>query len=89
MLLIQSTFGAIALATSFIGLLPQSWKAFKTKSTQDVSTAMVLNYLLCSIAWIIYGICIKAGFVVSSNVVGLASCLLLLFQKRHYDKTHS
>jgi MtN3 and saliva related transmembrane protein len=47
---------------------------------------MLLNYLLCSIAWIIYGSCINASFVIISNVVGLASVLLLIFQKHYYDQ---
>lgn len=87
MLIIQSAFGTIALATSFIGLLPQSYKAFKTKSTHDISMAMLLNYLICSLAWIIYGMCIHAGFVISSNIVGVASCVLLIWQKAYYDKS--
>jgi len=86
MLIIQSTFGAVALITSFIGLLPQSYKAFKTRSTHDISMVMLLNYLCCSVAWIIYGYSIHAGFVIISNIVGLLSSLLLILQKKHYDK---
>lgn len=82
---IQSLFGAIALITSFVGLLPQSYKAFKTRSTLDISMIMLMNYLMCSIAWIIYGICIRANFVIASNVVGLGSVALLILQKRYYD----
>lgn len=85
MLMIQSLFGFIALITSFVGLLPQSFKAYKTRSTQDISLLMILNFLLCSVAWIIYGICINAGFVVASNIVGLLSSVLLIAQKRYYD----
>ena len=85
MFVVQSIFGYVALITSFIGLLPQSLKAYKTRSTQDVSMLMVLNYLLCSLAWIIYGTCIDAGFVVASNVVCLLSSVLLIGQKRYYD----
>lgn len=85
MFIIQSLFGFIALITSFVGLLPQSFKAYKTRSTQDISLLMILNFLLCSVAWIIYGICINAGFVVASNIVGLLSSVLLIAQKRYYD----
>lgn len=86
---IESFFGAIALITSFVGLLPQSYKAFKTRSTTDISMTMLVNYVICSVAWIIYGICIHAGFVVSSNIVGLASAMLLVIQKRYYDERSS
>ena len=85
MLWFQSLFGAIALITSFIGLLPQSYKAYKTRSTLDISMSMLFNYVLCSIAWIIYGSCIQSSFVIMSNIVGLASALLLVFQKKYYD----
>jgi len=86
MFYVQSLFGALALLTSCVGLLPQSYKAFKTRSTHDVSMLMLMNYLLCSVAWIIYGSCTSAGFVIASNVLGLASVLLLIFQKNYYDQ---
>ena len=85
MIIVQSLFGFVALITSFIGLLPQSYKAYKTRSTQDISMLMIMNYLLCSLAWIVYGTCISAGFVVASNVVCLLSSVLLIAQKRYYD----
>lgn len=85
MFIVQSIFGFVALITSFIGLLPQSYKAYKTRSTQDISMLMIMNYLLCSLAWIIYGTCISAGFVVASNVVCMLSSVLLIAQKRYYD----
>lgn len=81
----QSIFGIIALITSFIGILPQSYKAYKTRSTRDISMLMVVNCLLCSISWIVYGLCISSGFVVMSNIVGVVSCSLLILQKRYYD----
>jgi MtN3 and saliva related transmembrane protein len=89
MQLVQSFFGGIALATSFVGLLPQSFKAFKTRSTHDVSMLMLINYTCCSIAWVVYGYCIDASFVIMSNIVGLLSCILLIAQKIYYDNQPS
>ncbi|HTM64091.1 MAG TPA: SemiSWEET family transporter [Gammaproteobacteria bacterium] len=83
---VQNIFGVIALVTSFIGLLPQSYKAFKTRSTLDISMLMLVNYVICSLAWIIYGWEIQASFVIASNVVGLISALILILQKNWYDK---
>lgn len=77
--------GTIALVTSFIGLFPQIYKSFKTKSTHDISFIMLLNYLICSIAWIIYGMNTESLYVLASNVVGLVSSLILMMQKRYYD----
>lgn len=77
--------GLVAFITSFIGLLPQVIKSFKTRSTQDLSMMMLVNYLICSLAWIIYGSSTSSYFVISSNVVGLIVSLLLILLKRHYD----
>ena len=84
----ETVFGALALITSLIGLLPQSYKAFKTRSTTDVSMGMLINYLTCSTAWILYAICINSGFVLWSNVFCIFSCAALIWQKRHYDNLH-
>jgi MtN3 and saliva related transmembrane protein len=83
---VSSIFGVIALVTSFIGLLPQAYKAFRTRSTRDISMVMLLNYLLCSVAWIIYGNAVHAGFVVASNIIGFITAILLIAQKLYYDK---
>ncbi|KTD56911.1 MtN3/saliva family protein [Legionella sainthelensi] len=77
--------GVVAFITSFIGLLPQIVKSLKTRSTQDISMMMLINYLVCSLAWIIYGSSTNSFFVISSNVVGLIISLLLILLKRHYD----
>nr|WP_255666561.1 MULTISPECIES: SemiSWEET family transporter [unclassified Legionella] len=77
--------GIVAFITSFIGLLPQIIKSLKTKSTQDLSMIMLINYLICSVAWIIYGSSTDSFFVISANVVGLLVSLLLILLKRHYD----
>lgn len=77
--------GFIALITSFIGLLPQAIKSLKTKSTQDLSMLMLINYLICSLAWIVYGSSTNSFFVISSNVAGLIISLLLIYLKKRYD----
>ena len=82
--------GTIALITSLIGLLPQLFKALRTRSTEDISQVMLWNFTLCSIAWVVYGLATNALFVWASNVVGLVVCLLLILVKYHYDSsTHS
>lgn len=82
---VEEFFGHIALITSLIGLLPQIYKAYLTKSTQDISSLMLFNYVLCSVAWIVYGYYQKADCVVWSNIVGLLISLLSIMQKYYYD----
>ena len=83
---IQSFFGVISLATSVIGLLPQIYKSLKTRSTHDVSMVMLINYLICSFAWIVYGSYTASTFVLWSNIIGGASSVLLIVIKLNFDK---
>ena len=77
--------GTVALITSFVGLLPQVYKSIKTKSTHDISMMMLINYFVCSIAWIVYGGYTDSMFVLASNVLGLVSSFILIIQKNYYD----
>lgn len=78
-------FGIVATITSFVGFIPQIYRTYKIKSAHDISKTMLYNFLLCSIAWIVYGLYTDASFVVYSNVVCLISVLISIFQKRYYD----
>ena len=77
--------GIVALITSFIGLLPQVIKSLKTKSTADLSMLMLINYLICSLAWILYGLGTTSFFVLMANVAGFVISLLLIVMKKRYD----
>jgi len=82
---IEAFFGSIALITSIIGLLPQVYKSYKTKSTIDVSMAMLINWLVCSASWIIYGMYTSSTFVVWSNIAGTLFAAIAILQKLKYD----
>ncbi len=79
-------FGLIALITSIIGLCPQVYKSYRTKSTDDISMFMLINYLVCSIAWVIHGISIASQCVVWSNIFGTVIVCISIWQKRHYER---
>jgi MtN3 and saliva related transmembrane protein len=83
---IENIFGMIAFITSLIGLLPQIYKSYQTKSTQDVSMILLINWWICSSAWIIHGTCQGAMFVVWSNVFGLLTASIAIGQKYYYDR---
>lgn len=83
---ITTIFGSIAFVTSVIGLLPQVIKAAQTRSTQDISMWMLINYFVCSIAWIIYAGYSNSIFVLSSNILGSLGSLLLIVLKLRFDR---
>ncbi len=78
--------GTIALITSIIGLSPQVYMVYKTKSAGDISILMLINYLIGSIAWVLYGLETNSSFVLYSNYLGSGVTLLLIAQKIYYDK---
>jgi MtN3 and saliva related transmembrane protein len=79
-------FGIIAFITSMIGVLPQIYKCYKTKSSKDISMIMMINFFICSSAWLGYGILSGAGYVILSNVFGVFVTGIAIYQKIHYDK---
>ena len=85
-MLIENLSGTLAFITSVIGLFPQIYKALITRSTNDVSMAMLINFFICSAAWIIYGAYSASLYVEASNILGLLSCILLIILKRWFDK---
>jgi len=84
----ENFFGVVAFVTSVIGLFPQVAKAIKTRSTQDISMLMLVNYLVCSLAWVLYSIFVFSIYVLASNVIGLLSSVVLIYLKRKYDRSH-
>ncbi|NEV49341.1 hypothetical protein EUZ93_02365 [Wolbachia pipientis] len=81
----EGFFGFVALITSLIGLLPQVYKAYVTKLTRDISMLMLVNYLICSLSWIGYGLYQSSIFVVLSNIAGLVISIISIIQKCYYD----
>lgn len=82
---LTNIFGVSAFVTSMIGIVPQIWKSFRTKSTCDISMLMLVNYFVCSVSWLGYGILSKTGYVILSNVFGTTTTLIAILQKLHYD----
>ncbi|MBX9621966.1 MAG: hypothetical protein K2X28_08120 [Alphaproteobacteria bacterium] len=78
--------GMIASATSVVGFLPQIYKNQKTKSVQDLSALMLLNFFVCSLAWVAYGGLMGSTYVLLTNVACLCACGVLLYQKMYFQR---
>lgn len=81
----EAFFGYVAFITSLIGLLPQVYKAYVTKSTSDISLGMLMNYVLCCVAWIAYSYYQHSFIVLLSNLAGLVISIISIMQKYYYD----
>jgi MtN3 and saliva related transmembrane protein len=78
--------GFVGSVASAIALTPQIYKVYKTRSVKDMSLLMLFNYLLCAIAWIIYGLSISSNFIIFSNIMSFLCTSILITQKKLYDK---
>lgn len=78
--------GIIASVTSVAGFLPQMYKNQKTKSVQDLSALMLLNFSICSLAWVIYGVLTDSSYVLMTNIAGLGASCFLLGQKLYFQR---
>jgi len=69
---------AIGTTSSFI---PQAYKVFKTKKTEDLSLGMFLLFCGGTVLWIIYGAMIKSFPVLLANSVTFILAFYILIMK--------
>jgi MtN3 and saliva related transmembrane protein len=85
MLMIISIIGFLAAFTSTISLIPQIYKTYKLKSSQDLSYLMLVNFFITSMLWTIYGFMIDSVAVWGANIIMIGFSLILLVLKYMYD----
>jgi MtN3 and saliva related transmembrane protein len=83
---IEETFGMIASVTTVIGIIPQVYKSYKLKSMEEVSMVMLVNYAICSVSWLVYGLYTKSSFIIGSNAICTITSALSIWQKASYKK---
>ena len=76
--------GFLAAFTSTISLVPQVIKMFQTRSVEDISTWMIINFLLTSMLWIFYGIMITSWSVWLTNIFMLIFAIIMIYLKVRY-----
>ncbi|MFH1234006.1 MAG: SemiSWEET transporter [Candidatus Diapherotrites archaeon] len=76
--------GFVAGFLTTVSFLPQAIKAWKTKSTKDISLPMYLLFILGVSLWVIYGFLINSLALLLANIVTLIIALFILYMKiRH------
>lgn len=76
--------GLIAAAFTTLAYLPQAIKAWRTKSTKDLSFGMFLMFSIGVSLWLIYGILIKDIPLIAANAVtSLLAFSILIFKIRY------
>ena len=72
--------GYVAAILTTAAFVPQAIKAFKTRSTKDMSLLMWLFFCAGVLCWLIYGLLLGAGPIIGANAVTLllAGAVLVL-----------
>jgi MtN3 and saliva related transmembrane protein len=68
---VADLLGYIAAVLTTIAFVPQAIKAFRTRSTKDMSLTMWLLLFTGVFCWLIYGILLRAGPIIAANAVTL------------------
>ena len=76
----RDLLGYLAAVLTTLAFFPQVLKAFKTKSTKDMSLTMWLMLCIGVLCWLIYGIELGSGPIIVANAVTLvlAGAVLVL-----------
>ncbi len=81
---VGNLLGMIAGTLTTAAFVPQVVKAWRTRSTHDISLGMFALFNTGLVLWLAYGVLIDSWPIVLSNVVTLALALTILFFKLRY-----
>ncbi len=84
MISIAEGIGFMAAILTTIAFLPQVIKAWKTKSTHDLSYVMIFIFFAGVSLWLVYGLMVSDRPVTFANAFTLVLITVLLFLKLKY-----
>jgi MtN3 and saliva related transmembrane protein len=73
--------GLIAALFTTASLLPQLFKAWKTKSTKDISTGMFILFCGGVFLWFLYGVFINDFPIIIANSLAFVQAVIILVLK--------
>jgi len=76
--------GTIAATLTTTAFAPQAVKAWRSRSTADVSLAMFMMLTSGITLWLVYGLLIGDGPLIAANTVTLVLALMILAAKIRY-----
>ncbi|MBC30043.1 MAG: hypothetical protein CMH48_04275 [Muricauda sp.] len=76
--------GLIAAVCTTSAFIPQVYKAFRHRSTTDISLVMYLIFLTGTILWLLYGIYHKSLAIILANAVTAVLAFMVLILKLRY-----
>ncbi|MCB1072701.1 MAG: PQ-loop repeat-containing protein [Chlamydiales bacterium] len=83
--MILFTISCIASITSIFSLIPQIIKIYRTRSSNDLSLSMIINFLICSLSWVIYGFLTQTMTILVTNLIMTVLTIILMIFKIRYS----
>lgn len=74
----------IGLFTAAMSLLPQIIQSYRTKSVNDISMLMLLNLIVSSVSWALYGAITADTPLFLTNLLLTICSLVMVALKRKY-----
>ena len=84
--LMISIIGVAAATLTTSSFLPQIFKAFRTKSMEDVSRYLMSFFATGTLLWMIYGVFQDDWVIIGANATASAFNVVLLYMKFTYRK---
>jgi len=81
--------GAVAATLTMFGFVPQIAKIHKTRSVEDVSLTMLIQYSIGIFLWMVYGIYLQNNILIISNLVSFSTLVLAIGLYLKYRKNHA
>ncbi len=84
--LVQESIGIAATVLSIIYRLPQMYKIYKTKKSEDISVWMLLVQNLSYLCYVCYGIFKHDWIYISASLLSFMQNIIIYLQMRYYRK---
>ena len=81
---ITDVLGYVAGALTTIALVPQAWRAFRTKDVSGISLRMYCIFTLGIAIWLAYGVVLGETPMILANSVSLVLAIAVLVAKLKY-----
>lgn len=79
-----SLIGSAAAICTTLAYLPQVIRAWRTRSTHDVSLKMYILMVTGTVLWLVYGLALMDWPLIGANTVSLGLTGSILFLKLRY-----
>jgi MtN3 and saliva related transmembrane protein len=80
--------GAIAATLTMFGFIPQIAKIYKTRSVEDVSFTMLVQYCIGIFLWMLYGIHLENNILIISNLISFLTLVAAVGLYLKYRNNH-